>query len=140
MAVQNALASGALLGAPMMYTKVTLVDGKYSESRSNDIVFQMCTATLMKDIIQGAGPVILEPVMDMEISTPTSELKHVMNDVISGRRGRVNEIEDEKNVFGTGGLQRTTLHAVVPLEATIGYSTFLRSITQVNLMVCFRMT
>jgi len=131
-AVWNALESGVLLGAPVLNTKITLTGGSFSENRSTDTIFQMCSASLIKELFQGATPVLLEPVMDLEVSAPSTEVKHVMNDIISTRRGKVIEMKEEKSNFGGQGLQRTMIQAVVPLQETVGYSTYLRSITKVN--------
>ena len=98
-AIFNGLSSGTLLGYPILNAKVTIHRGAWSPRRSSSTVFEMMTANLMKELIQKAEPVILEPVMDIEISTPTQDLNFVMNDLISNRRGRVMEIRDEHGKF-----------------------------------------
>ena len=132
-AINNALENGSLMGAPVLHTKVTITGGSFSDLRSTDTIFEMCTAQLMRELFKGASPVLLEPVMDLEVSTPTTEVKAVLNDILSQRRGKVNEIKEEPSQFGTQGLQRSTILAVLPLQETVGYSTFLRSLTKVIL-------
>lgn len=130
--IENALSRGVLLGSPMQNVKVKLIDMNYSLKRSNPMIFQMATVQLLKEMFSEAEPQIMEPVMDMEISAPSSFVQELLNDVINMRRGKVLEIIEEGGRFDKSNAdQRSLIYAVLPLESTIGYATFLRTLTKV---------
>lgn len=130
--LENALARGVLLGSPLQNVKIKLIDMNYSLKRSNPMIFQMATVQLLKEMFSEAEPQIMEPVMDMEISTPSSFVQELLNDVINARRGKVIEIIEEGGRFDKSNAdQRSLIYAVLPLESTIGYSTFIRTLTKV---------
>ena len=131
-AIENGLSAGTLLGYPVINVKVPVLDGNWSEKRSTTSVFEMAGATLLRDLIKDSAPTLLEPLMDIEISTPGEQAPLIMNDIISARRGRIIEIKDEIGRFGGEDDKRKILVANIPLTETLGYSTFLRSITKVN--------
>jgi elongation factor G len=119
--VREALESGVIAGYPVVDVKVTLVDGSYHPVDSSEMAFKTAGSMGVREAVRKADPVILEPIMKMEISTPDQFFGDVLGDV-SARRGHVNGVEPR------GNLQ--IIRASVPLAETFGYSTSLRSITQ----------
>ncbi|KAL4428899.1 hypothetical protein ABPG74_001386 [Tetrahymena malaccensis] len=128
--IYNGLQSGSILGYPLINCRVTILGGKFSLKRTTEIVVQMCTGELMQELVENSSPQLLEPVMDVEISTPTEFSREIINDISSNKRGRIGEMIDEKSRFGTMSTNRTTINAIVPLSETVGYTTFLRSISK----------
>ena len=119
--IQDALKSGVLAGFPVVDVKVTLVFGSYHEVDSSEQAFYVAGSMAIKDAMQKAGPVLLEPIMDVEVVTPEEYLGDVMGD-LNGRRGRVQSME------ARAGAQ--VVRAQVPLSEMFGYATDLRSRTQ----------
>ena len=120
--IQDALKSGVLAGFPTVDVKVNLVFGSYHEVDSSEQAFYVAGSMAIKDAISKASPVLLEPIMDVEVVTPEEYLGDVMGD-LNGRRGRVQSMEAR-----AGGAQ--SIRAQVPLSAMFGYATDLRSRTQ----------
>ncbi|TMS58367.1 elongation factor G [Imbroritus primus] len=121
--IQEALPSGVLAGYPVVDVKVTLVFGSYHDVDSNENAFRMAGSLAFKEALQRAQPVLLEPMMSVEVETPEEFTGNVMGD-LSSRRGMVQGMED---IPGGGG---KAVHAEVPLAEMFGYSTALRSLTQ----------
>jgi elongation factor G len=119
--VVEALQDGVLAGYPVVDVKVTLFDGSYHEVDSNENAFKMAAIFAFKDGMRGAQPVLLEPIMAVEVETPEEKMGDVMGD-LSARRGVIQGMEDL-----AGG---KTIRAEVPLGEMFGYSTTLRSLTQ----------
>ncbi|MBR3665403.1 MAG: elongation factor G [Desulfovibrio sp.] len=120
--IQDAMKSGVLAGFPCVDVKVNLVFGSYHEVDSSEQAFYVAGSMAIKDAMQKAGPVLLEPIMDVEVVTPEEYLGDVMGD-LNGRRGRVQSMEAR-----AGGAQ--SIRAQVPLASMFGYATDLRSRTQ----------
>ena len=120
--IQDALKSGVLAGFPCVDVKVNLVFGSYHEVDSSEQAFYVAGSMAIKDAMQKAGPVLLEPIMDVEVVTPEEYLGDVMGD-LNGRRGKVQNMEAR-----AGGAQ--SVRAQVPLASMFGYATDLRSRTQ----------
>ncbi|MBQ7457453.1 MAG: elongation factor G [Desulfovibrio sp.] len=120
--IQDAMKSGVLAGFPCVDVKVNLVFGSYHEVDSSEQAFYVAGSMAIKDAMQKAGPVLLEPIMDVEVVTPEEYLGDVMGD-LNGRRGRVQSMEAR-----AGGAQ--SVRAQVPLASMFGYATDLRSRTQ----------
>lgn len=120
--INDALKSGVLAGFPVVDVKVTLVFGSYHEVDSSEQAFYVAGSMAIKDGMRKATPVLLEPIMDVEVVTPEEYLGDVMGD-LNGRRGRVQSMEAR-----AGGAQ--SVRAQVPLSAMFGYATDLRSRTQ----------
>lgn len=118
---QETMAKGILAWYPIINTRVVLYDGSYHEVDSSEVAFKIATYKAYKDAFAKANPVLLEPIMDMEVTTPEEYLGDVMWD-LSSRRGRI-EWQDQR---GTA----VVIRAKVPLSETFGYVTNLRSITQ----------
>ncbi|WP_028873839.1 elongation factor G [Tepidiphilus margaritifer] len=120
--VQEALQSGVLAGFPVVDVKVTLFDGSYHEVDSNENAFKMAGSIAFKEGMKKANPVLLEPIMAVEVETPEEFMGNVMGD-LSGRRGVILGMEDL-----AGGIK--SIRAEVPLAEMFGYATQLRSLTQ----------
>jgi elongation factor G len=119
--VREALDTGVLAGYPVIDVKVTLVDGQYHPVDSSELAFKMAGSLGIQEALKKAKPVLLEPIMKVEIATPDEFFGDVLSDV-SSRRGHVVEVDHR------GHLRVVTAH--VPLAETFGYATTLRSITQ----------
>ena len=121
--IQETLKAGVLAGYPVVDVKVTLTFGSYHDVDSNENAFRMAGSMAFKDAMRKAKPVLLEPMMAVEVETPEDFMGNVMGD-LSGRRGIVQGMED---IAGGGG---KLVRAEVPLSEMFGYSTSLRSLTQ----------
>ena len=119
--VRGALARGIVAGYPMVDVKVTLEDGSFHEVDSSEMAFKVAGSMAFQDAAKNAGPVIMEPMMAVEVSTPEDYMGAVIGD-LNSRRGSVNQMESRP------GLQILTAH--VPLQRMFGYATDLRSATQ----------
>jgi len=120
--LQETLPNGVLAGFPVVDVKVTLFDGSYHDVDSNENAFKMAASMAFKDAMRKANPVLLEPMMSVEVETPEDYMGNVMGD-LSGRRGMVQGMEDLP-----GGIK--AIKAEVPLAEMFGYSTQLRSLSQ----------
>ncbi|MBI4756060.1 MAG: elongation factor G [Betaproteobacteria bacterium] len=120
--IQDTLTNGVLAGFPVVDVKVTLFDGSYHDVDSNENAFKMAGSMAFKDAMRKASPVLLEPMMAVEVETPEDFMGNVMGD-LSSRRGMVQGMDDLP-----GGAK--VVRAEVPLAEMFGYSTQLRSLTQ----------
>ena len=120
--LRDTLPNGVLAGFPVVDVKVTLFDGSYHDVDSNENAFKMAASMAFKDAMRKASPVLLEPMMAVEVETPEDYMGNVMGD-LSGRRGIVHGMEDQ-----VGGIK--LIKAEVPLAEMFGYSTTLRSLSQ----------
>jgi elongation factor G len=118
----DSLPNGVLAGFPVVDVKVTLFDGSYHDVDSNENAFKMAASMAFKDGMRKASPVLLEPMMSVEVETPEDYAGTVMGD-LSSRRGMVQGMDD----MAGGG---KAIKAEVPLSEMFGYSTSLRSATQ----------
>ena len=121
-AVRDSLDAGTLIGFPIVDLKVSLIDGSYRDEDSTEQAFGVAAAMAFRDAVSEASPVLLEPVMDVEIILPESYLGEVISD-LTAKRARVHGMDSR-----TGGMQ--AVKAQVPLAEMFGYSTDLRSATQ----------
>ncbi|HAQ41071.1 MAG TPA: elongation factor G [Clostridiales bacterium] len=119
--VRGAAENGILAGYPVIDFKVTLYDGSYHEVDSSEMAFKIAGSMAFKQAMQKASPVLLEPYMKVEITTPEEYLGDVMGDANS-RRGRIEGFSDRNGV--------KVVDAFVPLSEMFGYATTLRSMTQ----------
>jgi elongation factor G len=119
--VRESLESGVLAGYPMSNVKVTVVDGAYHEVDSSEMAFKICSSICAKEAFKKAKPVLLEPVMRVEVVVPDEYMGAVNGDLIS-RRGR---LEGTEILGGTH-----IIKSMVPLSEMFGYATDLRSKTQ----------
>ena len=114
--------SGILAGFPVVDVKVTLFDGSYHDVDSNENAFKMAASMAFKDGMRKADPILLEPIMAVEIETPEDYMGDVMGD-LSSRRGVIQGMED----MSSGG---KAIRAEVPLSEMFGYATTVRSLSQ----------
>jgi elongation factor G len=119
--IEEALETGVRAGFPMVDVRVTLVDGKYHDTDSSEIAFKIAGSLALKEAAKRAKPVLLEPIMAVEVVTPQEFLGDVIGD-LSRRRGRVEGQEPRGNALA--------VKASVPLAEMFGYATDLRSTTQ----------
>ncbi|CCJ34193.1 MULTISPECIES: elongation factor G [Caloramator] len=119
--IQEAMLSGVVAGYPVMDVKVILFDGSYHEVDSSEMAFKIAGSMAFKNAMQKADPVLLEPIMKVEVVVPEEYMGDVIGD-INSRRGRIEGMEPR------GGAQ--VIRAYVPLAEMFGYATTLRSRTQ----------
>jgi elongation factor G len=120
--LRETIPSGILAGFPVVDVKVTLFDGSYHDVDSNENAFKMAASIGFKDGMRKADPVLLEPIMAVEIETPEDYMGDVMGD-LSSRRGMIQGMEDTAG----GG---KAIRAEVPLSEMFGYATTVRSLSQ----------
>ncbi|HET6455515.1 MAG TPA: elongation factor G [Armatimonadota bacterium] len=120
--IREAMDSGVLAGYPVVDVRVTLVNGSYHEVDSSEMAFKIAGSMAVKNAMQKAGTVLMEPIMAVEVVTPESFLGEVVGD-LNSRRGHILGMEP-----GPGGTQ--VIKANVPLAEMFGYATSLRSETQ----------
>ena len=119
--LQEAMESGILAGFPMIDVKATLFDGSYHDVDSNEMAFKVAASLALKEARNKCKPVLLEPIMNVQIIVPEEYLGNVMGD-ITARRGRPMGQEARGNTLA--------IEAMVPLAEMFGYVTTLRSNTQ----------
>lgn len=120
--IRDTLQNGVLAGYPVVDVKVRLVFGSYHDVDSSQLAFELAASQAFKDGMKRANPVLLEPMMAVEVETPENYMGDVMGD-LSSRRGIVQGMEDD-NIGGK------KIRAEVPLSEMFGYATQLRSLTQ----------
>jgi elongation factor G len=119
--IEEALQNGVKAGYPMVDVRVELIDGSYHDVDSSEMAFKVAGSMALKSAAQKASPVLLEPVMSVEVVTPEDFIGEVIGD-LSRRRGKVQSQEPRGNA--------QAVHAYVPLGEMFGYATDLRSSTQ----------
>jgi elongation factor G len=119
--IQEAITSGVLAGFPVVDVKVELIDGSYHEVDSSEMAFKIAGSMAIKEGLRKSSPVLLEPMMDVEVVTPEDFMGDVIGD-LNRRRGHIDKMEPRGNA--------QVIRAKVPLSEMFGYSTDLRSKTQ----------
>ena len=119
--IKEAMNQGVVAGYPVINVKATLFDGSFHEVDSSEIAFKIAGSMAFRDAMKKADPVLLEPIMHVEVDTPEEYMGDVMGD-LNRRRGRILGMEKRGNTV--------TIKAEVPLAEMFGYATDLRSITQ----------
>jgi elongation factor G len=119
--IKEAMETGVLAGYPMVDVRVQLIDGSYHEVDSSEMAFKIAGSMAFKEAVRRAQPVLLEPIMDVEVVTPADYMGDVIGD-LSSRRGKIG------GMMQRGDAQ--VIGASVPLAEMFGYSTQLRSLTQ----------
>jgi elongation factor G len=119
--VKESMENGVLAGYPMVDIRATLLDGQYHEVDSSEIAFKIAGSMAFRDAAEKAKPILLEPVMEVEVVTPQEFMGEVIGD-LNARRGKILSMENR------GGAQ--VIESRVPLATMFGYATRLRSITQ----------
>ena len=118
--LEEAIQSGILGGYPVIGIKVALVDGSYHEVDSSEMAFKIAASMGFKEAMKKAGPVLMEPIMSVEVVTPEDYVGDVIGD-LSSRRGRIEGMDMRANA--------RIIRAYVPLVSMFGYATDLRSKT-----------
>ena len=121
MGIKEAMEGGVLAGYPMVDIKATLYDGSYHEVDSNEMAFKIAASMAFKEAARKASPVLLEPVMSVEVVVPEEYMGTIIGD-LNCRRGRIEGIEHR------AGSQ--VIKSMVPLAEMFGYATNMRSNTQ----------
>lgn len=119
--IQEAMRNGVIAGFPMVDIKARIFDGSYHEVDSDEISFKVAGSIAFKEGAKKAKPILLEPIMDVEVITPEEYLGDVMGD-LNSRRGKIEGFSARKDA--------QVIKAVVPLAEMFGYATVLRSMTQ----------
>ena len=119
--IKEAMETGVGSGYPLVDIKVTLYDGSFHDVDSSELAFKMAGSMALKKGVAKANPIILEPVMKLEVVTPGQFLGELIGNFTS-RRGRIGSIETRGDT--------SAVRCLVPLSETFGYATTLRSLTQ----------
>ncbi|MFC2021821.1 elongation factor G [Chloroflexota bacterium] len=119
--IKEAMGTGVLANYPVVDIKVTLYDGSYHEVDSSEIAFKLAGSMALKDGVAKAKPILLEPIMKLEVVTPEQFLGDIISD-LNSRRAHIESIEAHGEM--------STIHALISLAETFGYATNLRSQTQ----------
>lgn len=119
--VTETLDSGVLAGYPLTDIKVTLLDGSFHEVDSSDIAFKLAAEIAVKEGIKKATPILLEPIMSLEVVVPEEYMGQIIGD-LSSKRGQISETELRGNT--------RIVRGIIPLSEMFGYATILRSLTQ----------
>jgi elongation factor G len=119
--VREAMDNGVLAGYPLVDVKVTVTDGSYHEVDSSEAAFKIAGSMGLRDAVKKASPILLEPIMKVEVITPENFMGDVIGD-LNSKRASIKEMRDRKNI--------KVIDADVPLAEMFGYATTLRSATQ----------
>jgi len=121
MGVKEAMETGVVAGYPVVDVRATVYDGSYHEVDSSEMAFKMAASMALKDGVMKAKPILLEPIMKLEIVAPEQFLGDIMGD-LNSRRGQVESVGTRNDMV--------VIRVLVPLAETFGYATSLRSLTQ----------
>ena len=119
--IQEAMKNGVIAGYPLIDIKATLFDGSYHEVDSSELAFKAAGSIALKEGVKKADPVLLEPIMELEVIVPEEYLGEIINDLTS-RRAKIERISPRKDA--------QIIRAMVPLSEMFGYATSLRSLSQ----------
>ena len=119
--IKEAIETGVLAGYPIVDIKATLYDGSYHDVDSSEMAFKMAASIGLKEGVKKAKPILLEPIMKLEVATPEQFLGDIIGD-LNSKRGHIEHIETEGELY--------VIHCFIPLAETFGYATRLRSLTQ----------
>jgi len=119
--LEEAIKGGVLAGYPLVDVKIAITDGTFHEVDSSELAFKMAGIFALKDAAKKANPILLEPIMKVEVTTPQEYQGDLIGDV-TRRRGRIGDIEAKDSI--------TILKAEVPLAEMFGYATAIRSLSK----------
>jgi len=119
--VKETMDKGVIAGYPLLDIKATVYDGSYHEVDSSEIAFKLAGSMAFAAAVKKADPVVLEPLMRVEVTTPENYMGDVIGD-LSSKRGQIEEMTDRGSA--------KVVRAIVPLSSMFGYATSLRSMTQ----------
>jgi elongation factor G len=117
----EAMETGVVAGYPVVDIKATLYDGSYHEVDSSELAFKMAGSLALRDGVKKAKPILLEPIMKLEVVTPEPFLGDIMAD-LNAKRGHISKVDTQGEMY--------TVHSLIPLAESFGYATSLRSLTQ----------
>ena len=123
--VKEAMDRGVIAGYPLVDMKVTVYDGSYHDVDSSEAAFKIAGSLALQEAVKRADPIILEPIMKVEVTSPEQFMGDVVGD-INAKRGQIQEIEDR----GEGNARVKIIKSVAPLSSMFGYATQLRSMSQ----------
>jgi elongation factor G len=123
--VKEALDRGIVAGYPLVDIKVAVYDGSFHEVDSSEAAFKIAGSLAVQEAVKRANPIILEPIMKVEVTTPENFMGDVVGD-LNAKRGQIQEMEDR----GEGNARVKVIKATVPLASMFGYATQLRSMSQ----------
>jgi elongation factor G len=121
MGIKEAMETGVLAGYPVVDIKATIYDGSYHDVDSSEIAFKMAGSLALRNGVRKAKPVLLEPVMKLEVVAPEQFLGDIIGD-LNAKRGHIEHIDAQGDVY--------VIQCLIPLAETFGYATRLRSLTQ----------
>ena len=119
--IQESAANGVIAGYPLVDFKIAVYDGSYHEVDSSEMAFKIAASKGLQEVVKRASPIILEPIMKVEVTTPETNMGDVIGD-LNSKRAQINEMTDR--------LHLKIIDAFVPLSEMFGYATALRSMTQ----------
>ena len=119
--IKEAMETGVLAGYPVVDVKATLYDGSYHDVDSSEMAFKMAGSIALKEGVKKGKPVLLEPIMKLEVVTPEQFLGDIIGD-LNSRRGHIGKIDPQGDSF--------IIHCLIPMAESFGYATSLRSLTQ----------
>jgi len=119
--IQESAANGVIAGYPLVDFRIALYDGSYHEVDSSEMAFKIAASKGLQEVVKRADPIILEPIMKVEVITPESNMGDVIGD-LNSKRAQINEMTDR--------LHLKVIDAFVPLSEMFGYATALRSMSQ----------
>jgi elongation factor G len=119
--IKEAMETGVLAGFPVIDVKATLFDGSYHEVDSSELAFKMAGSMALRDGVKKARPILLEPIMSLEVVVPEQFLGDIIGD-LNARRGHVGKVDTQGEMY--------VVHCLIPLAESFGYATRLRSLTQ----------
>ncbi|MFH1647305.1 MAG: elongation factor G [Chloroflexota bacterium] len=119
--IREAMETGVLAGYPVVDVKATLYDGSYHDVDSSEMAFKMAGSLALQQGVKKAGPILLEPIMKLEVVTPEQFLGDIIGD-LNAKRGHVGKVDTQGEMY--------VIHCLIPLAESFGYATRLRSLTQ----------
>jgi elongation factor G len=119
--IREAMETGVLAGYSVVDIKATVVDGSYHEVDSSELAFKMAGSMALRDGVRKGKPVLLEPIMKLEVVTPEQFLGDIIGD-LNSKRGHIGKVDTQGEMY--------IIHSLIPLAESFGYATRLRSITQ----------
>ena len=122
---KEALENGVVAGYPLVDVKVVVYDGSFHDVDSSEAAFKIAGSLAVQEAVKRAKPIILEPIMKVEVTTPEGFMGDVVGD-LNAKRGQIQEMEDR----GEGNARVKVIKATVPLASMFGYATQLRSMSQ----------
>jgi elongation factor G len=119
--IKEAMETGVLAGYPVVDIKATLYDGSYHEVDSSEMAFKMAGSIALRDGVKKASPILLEPIMKLEVVTPEQFVGDIIGD-LNAKRGHIGKVESQGELY--------IINCLIPMAESFGYATGLRSLTQ----------